>query len=195
MADAPEEILHPGTRALFRYWESLRGEGSAPDRSQLDLRPIRAYLSCLYIIEEQPPRGHRWRLAGTGICQIWKRELTGTPAIAGLDRLEMDTVARLLNGVIRAHQPFVLRLRLITSLSQELGAEMIALPVHDARLSRTVVFGAVMPFRDINLMGYESISETSITTSRVIWTEHGGDRQFPLFGRRRLTVIPGGRAD
>ena len=40
MIDAPEEILHPGSRALFRYWETIRMEDSAPNRRRLDLNRL-----------------------------------------------------------------------------------------------------------------------------------------------------------
>src|SRR4051812_19077701 len=83
MVDAPEEVLHPGTRTLFRYWESIRGEDSAPRRRQLDLDRIRALVPSLFIFERSPVKGYLWRLAGTKLCQLWRRELTGMPVLSG----------------------------------------------------------------------------------------------------------------
>ena len=76
-AATPEEILHPGSRALFRYWEALRGEMSAPPRDWLDLRKIRSLVPFLFMIERKPGRDYVWRLAGTKVCRLWSMELTG----------------------------------------------------------------------------------------------------------------------
>ena len=38
MAPLLPDLLHPGSRAVLRYWELIRGERSDPTRSDLDLR-------------------------------------------------------------------------------------------------------------------------------------------------------------
>jgi len=149
MIDAPDEILHPASRALFRYWETIRMEDSAPNRRRLDLNKIRALVPSLFILERHPLKGYVWRLAGTGLCQLWRRELTGTSVLFGWDAFEKHTTERLLDGVIDAHQPFVLRLRLFTSLGHDIGVEMIGLPLGSIAGDDTHVFGAVMAFRRI----------------------------------------------
>jgi hypothetical protein len=196
MIDAPEEILHPGSRALFRYWEATRGEESAPNRRRLDLNSIRAFVPCLFIVERHPSKGHIWRLAGTKLCQLWKRELTGSPFLSGWDDFERLTAERLLDGVIRAHQPFVLRFRLFTSLGHDIGAEMIGLPLRAITGGGTHVFGGIMPFRDIDALGYDRICAVELSTARVIWTEPLPADHFrsPGLTAQPLRLIPGGRA-
>ena len=110
----PEEILHPGSRALFRYWEGVRGEMSAPPRDWLDLQKIRMLVPYLFMIERKPGQGYSWRLAGTRVCELWGKELTGGPAFTQGDRFERDSISRLLDGVVDAHQPFVLRFRAVS---------------------------------------------------------------------------------
>jgi hypothetical protein len=202
MIDAPEEILHPGSRALFRYWETIRGEDSAPSRRQLNLSKIRAYVPCLFIFEHRPQKGYVWRLAGTRLCELWRRELTGSSLFLGWDAFEKHTTERLLDGVIHAHQPFVLKFRLFTSLGHDIGAEMIGLPIRAIRGEDTHVFGGIMPFRDIGALGYDRISAVELSTARVIWTEPvPGDhprlqlRPDLAAAAQALRIIPGGRAD
>jgi len=197
MIDAPEEILHPGSRTLFRYWEAIRGEDSAPNRGKLDLKKISALVSCLFIFERHPLKGYVWRLAGTRICQLWRRELTGSPAFSGWDAFERHTTERLLDGVVTSHQPFVLRFRLFTSLGQNIGAELIGLPLRSLSGSDTHVFGALMPFHDIDTLGYDRISGIEMVTARVIWTEPLPGDRFPPLQRpvpQPLRIIAGGRS-
>jgi hypothetical protein len=201
MIDAPEEILHPGSRSLFRYWEAIRGEASAASRRRLDLNKLRACVPCLYIIERHPQKGYIWRLAGTRLCQLWRRELTGSPALAGWDAFERHTTERLFEGVVQSHQPFVMRFRLFTSLGHDIGAELIGLPLRSLDGRDTHVFGGIMPFRDIDSLGYDRISAIEMSAARVIWTEPLPGDAFPPRARlgatlpgHPLRLISGGRA-
>jgi hypothetical protein len=204
MIDAPEEVLHPGTRALFRYWESMRGEESAPSRRRLDLDSIRPLVPSLFILERRPVKGYVWRLAGTKLCQLWRRELTGTAVLAGWDAFERHTTERLLDGVVLWHQPFVLKLRLFSSLGHDIGAEMIGLPLRSLNGKDIHVFGAIMPFRDAEPLGYDSIGVIELATARVIWTEplpfSGVDslesrKAEGISPSKPLRIIAGGRPD
>src|SRR5580765_1910634 len=88
-------ILHPSSRALFRFWEATRGSRAAPSRRDIDLRKIREFIPNLAIIE-MDSRGSqfRWRLAGTMVCDLHRRELTGRDFLAGWDGIEADVISR-----------------------------------------------------------------------------------------------------
>jgi hypothetical protein len=163
--------MHPGTRALFRHWEAIRGENSAPRHAQLDLGRIGELVPSLFLAEHSFRHGYVWRLAGTQVCDLWRRELTGMPIAADWDRFEKDTIDRLFDGVVRKHQPFILRFRLTSSLGHLIAAEMIGLPLLARHVKMTHVLGAVMPLRGLAMLGYDAISRLEIQSARVIWTE------------------------
>lgn len=166
----PEEILHPGSRALFRYWEALRGEMSAPPRDWLDLQKIRSLVPFLFMIERTP--GHfAWRLAGTKVCDLWGMELTGMPALAQGERFERETVTRLLDNVIDDHQPFVLRFRLSSAMGMTVAAELVGVPLRARNNGSIYVFGVVMPFREANWPRHDSVTTFELSAARTIWTE------------------------
>ena len=50
------DLLHPGSRALLRHWELIRGERSVPTRGDLDLRKITEIVPWLCILERNPVR-------------------------------------------------------------------------------------------------------------------------------------------
>jgi hypothetical protein len=188
----PGDVLHPGSRAVFRHWEAIRGESPAAHRDDLDLRQLCQFVSWLFIMERSPRTGgYVWRLAGSKVCELWRRELTGCELLTGWDRFDSETVRRLLDGVTKDLQPCTLRLRLKTSLGQLVDIEVVALPLK-ARDGSIHVFGAALPFRDVVALGHERITHIEISSARTIWTEpvpgdHTGRR-----ARVPLRLVSGG---
>ncbi|MBL8893813.1 MAG: PAS domain-containing protein [Rhizobiales bacterium] len=171
MTKPPGDVLHPGSRAIFRHWEAIRGEDSAPHRDAVNLRQLGQFVSWLFIMERSPrTEGYIWRLAGSKVCDLWRRELTGSEFLTGWDRFEFETIRRLLDGVSKNLQPCTLRLRLTTSLAQVIDVEIIALPLR-ARDGSIHVFGGVLPFRDVEALGHERIANVEFCSARTIWTE------------------------
>ena len=70
------------TRELFQYWNTLRGDRPMPDRCEIDPGAIRLCLPNTFILAVEPEDGHPFRIAGTAICNLFARELTGTPFAA-----------------------------------------------------------------------------------------------------------------
>ncbi|MBC8038236.1 MAG: PAS domain-containing protein [Rhizobiales bacterium] len=199
-SQAQSQILHPGSRALFSFWETTRAAEAAPRRGALDLRQIRDLVPNLVIIEPGPSStGFRWRLAGTAVCGLYQRELTGADALLGWDSFEAHVVKRFLNGVIHGLQPCLLRFRMYTDLQQLVGAELIGLPLQ-AEGGGIHVFGGVFPFRETLSLGHRAISKLELSGARSIWTEHlPGDQLVRQLGQagerpfRPFQVIRGGR--
>lgn len=195
----PEEILHPGSRALFRYWEAVRGEMSAPPRDWLDLQKIRMLVPHLFMIERRPGQIYAWRLAGTRVCQLWGKELTGRPAFAEGDRFERESISRLLDGVVDAHQPFVLRFRLHSDAGPSVAAELVGTPLRARQGNATYVFGVIMPFREVIRSQHDQVTSFELSTARTIWTEPvpGADRSASSRSnsQQAFQVINGGRRD
>ena len=197
-------ILHPSSRSLFRFWEASRAEQAAPRRTDLDLQQVRLLVPDMLIAERDGKTGsYRLRLAGTGVCELYRREMTGCNFLSGWDSFEAGIIARFLGGVVRNHQPCVLRFRLTTDLGQLIGAEMIGLPLLAADLRTIHVLGGLFAFRDIQNLGHGAIAGAELSGARSIWTEHlpgdqllaqanesPGHRPFRLY-----QVISGGRRD
>lgn len=194
-SQAESQILHPSSRALFRFWETMRAERAAPHRALLDLKQVGGLVPDLFILERDRPRhSYRWRLAGTRICELYRHELTGGDVFAGWDNFERETMRRLLDNVAGRLQPAVMRLRLHTSLGQTIGAELIALPLQPQDGTGIQVFGGLFTFRDISGLDYDAINLRELASARVIWTEPlPGDSLISSgAGFRPFQVIRGG---
>jgi hypothetical protein len=194
-------ILHPSSRTLFRFWETMRGDRSAPDRSDLDLKQLRDLVPWLFIAEyAAKTRMFRWRLAGTGICELHRRELTGANMLAGWDSFEADVISRFLSSTLHTFQPSVLRMRFRTDHAATIGVEMPAFPIIAADGATTHLFGGVFPFSDSYASHYNHIESREITAAHSVWTEYlpssinQQDQGLRGAHRRPFRLIKGGVA-
>lgn len=189
-------ILHPFSRLLFRFWESMRAEQAAPRRDQLDLKNVKQLVPHLFIAETLAGgRTLRWRLAGTGLCDLFRRELTGVNLLNGFDDFECEVIRRMLNATVTRRQPAMMRFRLTTDLSQEIGVELAAFPLLAADGVSVHILGGMFPFREISTLGYSAIVQQDVVGARLVWTENLPDPIEPavLIARPKLKLIPGGR--
>lgn len=72
-------MKHRVTRALFDYWDALRGARPAPDRLDIDPGAIRSCLPSTFVLTCDAERGHPFRIAGTSLCEMFGSELTPRP--------------------------------------------------------------------------------------------------------------------
>ncbi len=195
------EILHPGSRHLFRHWESIRGERNAAPRRAVDLREIRQLLPWIFLSEPVPlSADHRFRLAGTGICAMWQDNLTGKLPFSAWPSFERRTISDLLKGTIENCQPFAMRLRAKTAGNRQTGLEFMGLPVADDS-DRRQVLGIIIPFPHPEWLGRDRLTTFELSSIRIIWTDQlpppAVDRGMQVRHLDRtkpaLEVVPGGK--
>jgi hypothetical protein len=197
------QILHPGSRQLFRHWEMLRAERACPTREEFDLASLKPLMADMIIIDRDHLRNSfRFRLAGTRVCSLFGRNVTGTSVVENWDNFEADVISRHLLTVVNQQQPAVVRMRLTTDRGQVVAAELVALPVQMRGSHRIQIIGALFPFRSAQSLGHSGISHTELVSARVIWTEHvlpednteSASRLPPIRpGMRNFTLIDGGK--
>lgn len=190
-----ETLLKAPGRMLWRYWEALRAERTAPARRDLDLKHLRHLVPYLFIAEQGDSRGgYVWRLAGTGLCSLHGRELTGSALLAGWDDFERSVIERFLAGVTTAHQKAVLGLTFESDRGQHIEAEMLALPLTAADGATTHILGGLFPSVDQELRHYETLRPLEVRFARFLEAEAGEAPQIatPAQARRKFRVISGG---
>lgn len=197
------QILHPGSRQLFRQWEMLRAERACPTREDFEFAPLKTILPDIVVIDRDFLRNSfRFRLAGTRVCALFNQNLTGYDATTGWDSFESDVISRHLLTVVNQQQPAVIRMRLTTDRGQVVAAELIALPVQMRESHRMQIIGGLFPFRAAQSLGHSGIVKRELVSARVIWTEHLQPLQRtepesvvpPMrLTRRDFTLIDGGK--
>jgi hypothetical protein len=198
------QILHPGSRQLFRHWEMLRAERPCPTREEFSLVSIKEIVPDLLIIDRDHLRNTlKYRLSGTRVCALFNRNLTNSSVFEGWDAFESDVISRHLMTVLNQLQPAVLRMRLTTDRGQVVAAELLALPVQMRGSQRIQIIAGLFPFRGAQTLGHSAIISREMASARVIWTEHheplarvSPDVAPPIRNAMRaFRLIEGGKVD
>jgi hypothetical protein len=193
------QMLHPGSRKLFRYWEALRAERPCPNRSDIDLRQIVEIMPNLAILEFEAAQ-NKWiyRLVGTDICTLMGSSQTGKNALAGWDNFEKDVVSKSLVLAQDRTQPCLVRMRLVFQGAPILPVEMVILPFFNGKSDQTQLFAGIFPLLGGRTFLPAPLVRRELVSTRMIWTEHEtGDALLEHVGRTAapmLRVIQGGLA-
>jgi hypothetical protein len=173
--DQETQMLHPGSRQLFRYWETLRAEKAYPRREDIDFAAIKSVMADLVVIERDFLRNSfRYRLAGSRVCELFDTNLTSTDVFAGWGSFETDVMRRHLEIALTEFQPVVIRMRLTSERNQQMAAELVVLPVQVQNSNRIQLIGGLFPFRPTAGWVHTAIVTRELVSARVIWTEHQG---------------------
>lgn len=185
--------LEPGNQALLAHWESLKAGRTAPRRADLDPRQMRRLLPRMFMAESDGLDGYSWRLAGTGLCQLFRREMTGRDFLEGWTKLERGVICRFLAGVIEDHRPVALRLRLHTDRGQVIQVEMLALPLLSKDGVTTRIMGSFSPLDEPQTEPHGAITEMELAAARFLTRPViASDAAQVVAARRQFRVIAGG---
>lgn len=193
------EIGHSSSRSLFRYWESIRGERSAPLRSEIELQQICPLLPWLFISEPAADGlSQRLRLAGTGVCQLWGENMTGKDLFAAWNHFERSTMNKLLASAIADRHPFIMRCRVRNASGMSAIIEIMGLPVEADDTGKIQVLGLIVPFQDSELLRQHRLVSFDLVSVRIIWIEPLPQKQTCLNSSRskpapHLQIVPGGK--
>ena len=101
---------------LFAYWASHRDGPRLPSRSNINPEDFKRHLPTISLIDALPLAGdgdgvdYRLRLAGTGLYEVYRGEITGKrlddvyePAAAAYWRTELDKVVRTRRPGVGSH--------------------------------------------------------------------------------------------
>jgi hypothetical protein len=93
---------------LFAYWASRRAGAKLPGRRDLDPGAVKRLLPTISLIDVQAePLEFRMRLAGTGLWDVYGREITGRRLVEIYNNAAADYWRRELTAVVRERKPAV----------------------------------------------------------------------------------------
>lgn len=203
-------MKHPTSRALHTYWNRLRGERAAPERSEIEPGEIRHLLADSLILEmDLPMRGAHLRLAGTRVCALFGRELRGLPfgglwepdpARAGPAHAESWRILEIVAG---DGVGAVMGLRGHTDAGEGLDLELLLLPLRHRGRTHARMLGTLSPLTVPHWIGLRPLTRLETVSLRILGS---GARPLPLAApptpandaapmrRGHLLVHRGGRA-
>ena len=140
------ELRQTSSTKLLEYWNTLRGERPAPERSEIEPGDIREILGDTFILEVSlQMRTIAFRLAGTRLCAAYGRELKGLGFLALWDEESNFETAKAIRTVYRDYQPVVISYRAATIESHVVDFEMILLPLMPVSDGNARILGLATP--------------------------------------------------
>lgn len=196
-------MKHVTSRALYDYWNRLRGERAAPERGEVAPGEIRHILGDTFILDIDGGEP-RFRLAGTRLCTLVGEDLKGR-AFASLWQdasrqesaraiaLVLDNQAGVVAGAEARPEPPAAA----APAGEQLDLELVLLPLRYRGKTHARMLGALSPAAAPGWLGLTPLAPLTFTSARVLWPE-GTERSAatgPLQDRRgHLMVFRGGRS-
>ena len=150
MGKAGIKMKHPASQHLYTYWNELRGERSAPERSDVDPAAIRGILADTLILEigtaaSDGLRSFSVRLSGTRLNALFDADLRGR-CFSSLWRVEdRREVARAVMTVLDDSRPIVAGVVGGPADREPLQFELLLLPLRHKGKTHARLLGVLSP--------------------------------------------------
>jgi hypothetical protein len=192
-------LKHVSTRAVFDYWDQLRGQRPSPARSDIDPGAIRHALGDTFMLATDFIDGIRFRLAGTRICALLGREMKGESFNTLWSNASRAQMADILAAVLDETNGAVAGVTGHTETGSETELELLLLPTSQDGRSRTCALGTLAPLVPPYWLGEKPVVELNLCSLRFVGAVQsvlGAPRFRNGTGRRRqhgFLVYTGGR--
>jgi hypothetical protein len=192
-----------GTRELFDYWNRLRGERAAPERSDIDLVAIRGLLSDTFMLDVD--FGHRFPfvMSGSRVNALFCAEQKSRSFLELWPLREVHNIAAVLLTVIDAACPVVACADARPDGYAKADLEILFLPLHHRGHAQARILGLMAPMAKPTWLGLLAVGQLTLRSLRAVdgtmlplvtgaefsERQRAGGREL----RRHLRVFQGGK--
>lgn len=145
-------MRHVNTRALAQYWETIRRGRIAPARSDVSPAELAGLLSHLFILQRVDQDHAVFRLAGTGLCDLYRREFRDHNFLSLWRGADRDHMRALLSAASTQPAPTGALARAETIDGAAMDAEVLLAPLlsPNGKLDRFI--GLYQPMKDEKIL-------------------------------------------
>lgn len=122
-------MQHKTTQAVFAYFNRIRGERTAPLRSEIEPSALKTVLPDIFILELGRQRDPLFRLAGTRVCAILGRELRGENFVRLWHTPNRHKIGLAVEAVLANQAPLLLDARSLADEEMDGTLEILLLPL------------------------------------------------------------------
>lgn len=190
-------MKHSTSRALYAYWNQVRGERAAPERGEIKPDAIAKILGDVFILDADEPNPYRVRLAGTHICTLLGRELRDAKFTDAFLAEEQAEIYSLLDSMVRTATPVIAGLIGETADHRMLGLELLLLPLRHHGRTDARLIGSLAPISHPYWATLVPLARLRISSSRFMQpgdAVHGGATFRRPPAPPQLRVVQGGRS-
>lgn len=193
-------MKHPTSRILFAYWDTLRGDRSAPERGDIEPGAIRQIIADTFILGMEPGGPATFRLAGTRCSALLGSELKGSRFTTLWRERDRADVESALEAVVSDSCGVVLGAAASSDLGQGLALELLLLPLRHRGRTHARVIGCLSPVSVPTWIGLAPLSSLETRSLRMLDAKREAPVSVPigpemaaLDRRRNFVVHEGGR--
>jgi hypothetical protein len=146
-------VHHANTRTLLAYWETRRRREPAPARADIAPQDLGGLLSHIFLLRRMDREHHVFRLAGTGLCALHKREFRDQNFLSLWSDHDRAHMTALVEGALGAPGPGRALCEAITLDGRSCQVELTLAPLRgpEGWLDRTL--GLYQPLQPERLGG------------------------------------------
>ena len=160
-------MKHPSSRAFFAYWDRVRGEARAPDRSDFEPGAVRELLGDIFVLSYDADAGHRFRVAGTRVCALLGRDLKEqnfSALFAPACRAEIDDIVA---AVAEETLPAIAGVTGASQGGEPTHLELLLLPFHTRAHAPVSLTGLLASFESSS----DLVGDLTLTSWRYLHPE------------------------
>ena len=166
-------MRHASSQALFDYWNTRRGPCAATKRSDIDPAAIRHILADTIIVQIDPVEESQFRLAGTRVCALVGREITGEAFLPFWHSEGEAGLRRALAGVAQGTSGFVGSAVGLSRAADRIDLELLLLPLLNADGTCTAAIGVLASMSPTYWLGTHPLTTLRFGRGRLIGAPAG----------------------
>lgn len=184
---------------LFAYWDGIRGDRAAPERSDVKPGHIRHILADTFVLAREETGEAVFRLSGTRCEALFGQDLKGVPFTTLFPAAEREGASRLTDTVARETIGLVAGLTGLTDAGTSVALELLLLPLRHGGRTDSRLIGALSTRTLPSWIGLFPVTRLEVGSLRIV---HASDDPIgvppepasgPAERRRRFVVHQGGR--
>jgi hypothetical protein len=145
-------MQHKTTETVFQYFNGLRGNRTAPLRSEIDPAALKSVLPDLFILEKGRDGIVRFRLGGTRVCLILGREMRDRAFMDIWDAAVRHRMRLAADAVIANQSALEIAVTAIDDDGNALSLEMLMLPLFSRVDHCDRIFGSLVTLENTPLI-------------------------------------------
>lgn len=162
-------MRHSTSKKLFNYWNNLRGNRIAPERTEIEPSDIRDILGDTFILEvDHTYRTVSFRLAGTKLCSAYGRELKNVGYLGLWDEVDNMKIYSAVKEVYQNFQPMVIAHVGETEQRQFLTFETLLVPLSNQSSQSVRILGITSPAETPSWIGIDPLVNNRIKLTRKV---------------------------
>ncbi|MGE0566072.1 MAG: PAS domain-containing protein [Pseudolabrys sp.] len=180
-------MKHASSLDVFAHWNDRRGRNVAPFRADIDPGAIRHSLGDVFMLSVDFGGEFRFRLAGTRICALFRRELKNEPFDKIWSEASRDQITRLMTIIAKDEVGAVAGVTGTTADNTAIELELLLLPMARQGHARLRALGVLAPIQVPFWIGVKALTQLELGSIRHLGAV---DRRT---GTPRFVAAAGGR--